>query len=431
MPYVTPDEVPEGDDCRPLSIPASTQWLAIVSGALTELTKMYNWEQAGGISVEDAVARCQQIIDEYYAGYCCSLVGGYPPIRLGEFGQIEQLIDGEWVEPDNFYDLPPTPARTEPTPDERLCLASANASAAFALFYENVSDSVNDGLTTAEAAVALATVVAGTLGATGFGLALSALIEIGVLIWGVFYAIVEFIAADVWTEEFGEKFTCVLLACASEEADVVHFDYDCVLNTLANATSLTLDLEEVRLFGQIAYLMQFIGAQGLDAMGATTSVEAYDCSECVTWCYEWLFNAGNADWYYPGGDSTCANYVADQYWEACETGIYKNLYMEVFGHGTVITHVEFDYERDVAITAGEQNEISWYDPDTSTRTVLHSQTSGTLSGTLEWDGEQFLAGGSVQAYVNLGENQSGYGRVTRILMRGNGTNPYGSNVCEP
>jgi hypothetical protein len=279
VPYLTPETLPEERDCRALFIPASSDWLAIVSGALTELTKSWNWAQEGAVTVPEAIAAMQDMVDEYYASLCgdCVTPLGHRIIRLGTTGQIQELIDGEWVEPTGDYDLPPTPSREEPTEAERLCAAAANASAVMQLFYENVSDSFNDSLDTAAAIVALSSVVSLALGSTGFGLALSALIEIGQLLFGVFYSIMEFVTADLWTEGFNDTFTCVLLSCASEDAEVVHFDYECVLRQLSNATELTLDLEEVRLFGQIAYLLNFIGAQGLDAAGATTGVEEPEC----------------------------------------------------------------------------------------------------------------------------------------------------------
>lgn len=289
MPYLTPDEIPEDDTCRPLFIPTSSDWLAIVSGALTELTKSWNWEKFGTLTAEECVAASQRIVDSYYTEICadCELPTAGKIIRLNPNGEIEELVDGEWAEPTGDYELPPTPAREEATEAERLCAAAANASVTMQMFYENVSDSFNESLNAAAAAAALATLVSAQLGATGFGLALASLIEIGVIIFGVFYSIMEFIAADLWTEGFDDKFKCVLYECASEDGDVVHFDYACVLDKLANATSLTLDLSEVRLFGQIAYLLQFIGAQGLDAAGAATNVLDPDCDDCARdWCFK-------------------------------------------------------------------------------------------------------------------------------------------------
>lgn len=70
MPWLTPDAIPEGDDCRPLLIPAGSEWLALVSGALTELTMRYNWEKFGTLTVDETVDRMQVMIDHYYASAC-------------------------------------------------------------------------------------------------------------------------------------------------------------------------------------------------------------------------------------------------------------------------------------------------------------------------------------------------------------------------
>lgn len=284
MPYLTPQSVPTERDCRALFIPASSEWLAIVSGALTELAKSWNWEREG-ITVDETLAVVNAMIDQYYDGCSsCTLPDGEAILRVGANGHIEQLVDGEWVEPQGDYALPPTPPREEATEEERLCAAAANAANVLMLMYENVSDSFNSSLSTAAAIAALAALIAAQLGSTGFGLAIAALITIGLIIFGVFYALMEFITADMWTEDFNDKLKCVLLACAVEDGDVVHFDYDCVINQLASVTDVTLSLEQVRLFGQIYYLLGWIGAQGLDAAGATTGILDADCEDCGDGC---------------------------------------------------------------------------------------------------------------------------------------------------
>jgi len=56
--------------CRPLSIPNDTAWLALVSGALTELTKPWNWQLDGAVTVDEACAAMQAMIDNYYTAEC-------------------------------------------------------------------------------------------------------------------------------------------------------------------------------------------------------------------------------------------------------------------------------------------------------------------------------------------------------------------------
>lgn len=287
MPYLTPDSIPEGADCRTLLIPASSDWLAIVSGALTELVKTYNWAQFGSVTVEEAVNTMQVMIDQYYEGcQSCVLPGNSPLFRLNENGEIEQLVDGEWVPPQGDYELPPTPPRTEPTLQERRCLAAANAAAVFEQLYEEISDAFQEGMTFQQWTEFLTATLITLLG-TIFGLVIAPLVLIGVLIVGVIYETLEFITADVWTTEFTDMFVCLLYECATDAGgDVVHFDYPCLMNRLAAVTDIfDPTFAQIRLFGQISFIMQILGAQSLDAMGATTGVETADCAECEqNWC---------------------------------------------------------------------------------------------------------------------------------------------------
>lgn len=76
MPWLTPDSIPEGGICRPLWIPASQEWLAVVSGALAELAKEYNWEPFGAVTPAAAADRMLSMLDDYYSGSCQG--GGMP-----------------------------------------------------------------------------------------------------------------------------------------------------------------------------------------------------------------------------------------------------------------------------------------------------------------------------------------------------------------
>lgn len=287
MPYLTPETLPEGADCRTLLIPASSEWLAIVSGALTELVAKYNWQQFGSVTVEEAVAAMQTMIDEYYEGcQSCVLPGNTPLFRLNRDGEIEQLVDGEWVPPEGDYALPPTPPRGEATEQERRCLAAVNAAAVFEQLYEEISDAFQEGMTFQQWTEFLTATLITLLG-TIFGLVIAPLVLIGVLIVGVIYETLEFITADVWTTEFTDMFVCMLYECSSDVGgDVVHFDYPCLMDRLARVTDIfDPTFSQIRLFGQITYIMQILGAQSLDAMGATTGVAEGDCDDCdAPWC---------------------------------------------------------------------------------------------------------------------------------------------------
>jgi len=279
MPYLTPDNFGEGDDCRPLFIPATPEWLAIVSGAITELLYSWNWEQEGTLTVQECIDRMQEMVDTYYEGCVgdCLLPDDTPIFRLGEDGHIEQLVGGEWVEPTGEWTIPPTEARTEPTTEERKCAAATNAAYALSLLYEDLSDSLGESLDAVEAASRLVAAVVGGVGLI-LGLVTGGMIALAGWAFATVYQAVEFITADLWDSEFNDKLVCILLSCAEDDSDVIHFDFDCVYRQLRSQTEvIDPTLTDIRLLGQISWLLSWIGSEGLDAAGATTAIEDPEC----------------------------------------------------------------------------------------------------------------------------------------------------------
>lgn len=283
MPYLTPDELPEGRDCRALLIPASSDWLAIVSGALTELTKAWNWEQQGSVTVEQAIAAMETMIDAYYEG-CndCELPWGGDIIRINQYGIIEVLQNGEWVEPtEGDYYIPPPDEREGGTEEEQICLASKNAANALHELYSNLSESFTEELTAAQALVAMTAFATGLI---GFAFAPITAWFAGIIFaaFELLYSALSYLTADLWTEDFESQITCFLIECATNTAGVVTFDWQCwenKLNSLANEFSL--DEVQLRLYLQIGFILQFIGGAGaLNLAGATTAVTNDDCSFC-------------------------------------------------------------------------------------------------------------------------------------------------------
>lgn len=275
--WLTPDEIPEDETCRPLFIPDSTDWLAIVSGAILPLTRAWNWEQFGTLTPEQCATRMQELMQQYYDSECEG--GDCPPVlRIGENGEIQEYIDGEWVAPEGALELPPTPARTEPTLLERRCLAAANAAYVLKLVYEDLTDSFEANLDLAAAIAKVAGVFASLLAATVWGVVPAAIMAGALAIFSVVYDTLEFIGEDFWTSEFDDLLKCALFDSATDAGGgVIHFDYDLFQDKLARSTEITADLYSLRLFGQLTYILGWIGSEGLDAAGATTEIETSDC----------------------------------------------------------------------------------------------------------------------------------------------------------
>lgn len=301
MPWLTPESIPEGDLCRPLSIPDDTAWLALVSGALTELTKPYNWEQGGALTVAETVERMQALVDAYYASPCamCITPGGYRVIRISITGQVEQLSpSGEWQPAADEYQIPAPEAREGGEPSDQICLAAKNAVNVLASLYENLSDSFNTDLDEAEAI-------------TAFILAATALVgfEFAPITWGIvafltpvfaaLYSALEFLILDLWDEAVTNQITCFLVDCATNDAGVVTFDWDCLMNRLNSLLNqFSLSEEQLRLYLQIIYILYFIGGiDGLNLAARTTEVTDDDCSMCgEPGCESRLGGNGFDDW---------------------------------------------------------------------------------------------------------------------------------------
>lgn len=76
MPYLTPNTNPTETVCRVLFIPNSDEWIAIVNGAIQELTYLYNFEQYGAVTPEQCVQRFQDMADcVAYGCRGCHMVG--------------------------------------------------------------------------------------------------------------------------------------------------------------------------------------------------------------------------------------------------------------------------------------------------------------------------------------------------------------------
>jgi len=76
MPYLTPDTLPADTICRVLFIPDSLDWLAQITGALQELTFIYNWEAYGALTPEQAAAAMTTMFDAFcFNQGVCRVVG--------------------------------------------------------------------------------------------------------------------------------------------------------------------------------------------------------------------------------------------------------------------------------------------------------------------------------------------------------------------
>jgi len=391
MPWLTPDSIPEGDDCRPLSIPADSAWLALVSGALTELTLPYNWQKFGTLTVAETVAKMQEIVDNYYDTPCaaCTIPGGYPVVRYSTTGHLQQLDgSGEWVDATGDYHIPPPEARTEGTPPDQNCLAAKNATNVLSQLYESLSESFSSELSTDEALVAFA---AAAVAAVGFEFApiTFAIAGVAFAVFEVLFHALEYVTADLWTDDFDNQFACLLLNCAINTDGVVTFDWDCFNNALlAQADSMGLSEVQMRLYVQIGYILYFIGgADGLNLAARTTDITNDDCSFCPTpWAVEWIF-ADDSD--LCGLTLNNGSYVGTAYQgdfiSSSQTSLveFQTDALPEFN----ITHLDFIYSMSDATNPNAQIRFRIFNGATLLQDYITSPPPTGSHLTFAWDGD--------------------------------------------
>jgi hypothetical protein len=73
VPYLTPDTAPGTSRCRVLLIPDDKTWLALVMGALSELTHEYNWEEFGTASIADTVDKFHEMLQAFEDCETCAM----------------------------------------------------------------------------------------------------------------------------------------------------------------------------------------------------------------------------------------------------------------------------------------------------------------------------------------------------------------------
>jgi len=252
-----------------------------------------------------------------------------------------------------------------------------------------------------------------------------ALVTFFAVVFSVLYGILEFVGADLWDEDFTKALECILLNCATNVDGVVTFDWECFNNALAaQVTIVDLTFEQLRLFGQIEYLLLVIG--GVDALntaGATTAITDDDCSFCeAVWCYH--FDADNqlGDWVvHAFGGDTVATYDGTK-WLCTGTPPNTSIWISwTLGTATVFTDAAI-LEWTPPVTAGDELDI-WANGD------------GTVfSGTKIWS-NGFAVGSPFPITITRLDvtNLHGFATVPRTLsalqFSGLGDNPFGVDNC--
>jgi len=425
MPYLTPQELPEESVCRSLLIPDDSEWLALFGGALTELQLKYNWEDSGGLTVDETISKMMQIINNWYTEPCasCTLPGGGRIIRIGEHGHIEELgDDGSWSDPTGDYVIPPPEAREGGTELDQNCLAAKNAVNVLQQLYETLSEQWAAHVSEAEAATEFTLALIAIVGFE-FAPITAGIVAFFGVVFASLYTALEYLGADLWTEDFTDQMVCFLLTCVNNDDGVVTFDYDCFMGQLNSLTdSFGLSELQLRLYLQVSYILYFIGGiDGLNLAGGTTEITNDDCAFCG-WracidltvgmeVFEFISGSGG-EW--DGGIKPTVVYVGGDLSRPRKQAYFQIPTLDSCN----VTRITQFYERECGDTVGSfAYNGFWHNGFASALSVTLSCNDGPYG----WSGAATItdlqsvisSGGSDGGSTNLGD-----ATLTRIEIRG-------------
>lgn len=365
MPYLTPN-APVDSICRGIVIPVDNNlgFLPAVNGALLELTYARNWEKHGDLTPEQC-AEYMRILYDAFTRSDCDLVVVYRRIfRFGVNGKIQFSDDGgdSWSDAEEQL-IPPLPARTEPTDDEKRCLAARNAAEVLYLVYLGLLDAWETDGSIAFGIGAFAAILGLVLAGLFLPVAvITALISFALGAFGYAYGLMEVLTDNDWIERFTDDLTCLLYENASVNAGVVRFDYMAVRD---NLFGLNVD-PALRMW--LFYILQIIGAEGLNAAGATTAISEYNCDGCdEPWCYKIDFTLSDGGWAVKTAGR--GMWVAGQGWKSSNIS------------GGQLLHISRDFMPTVRITRID-SDVSYVYGSHSMNNLIRLWLNGEQTGTL-------------------------------------------------
>jgi len=93
MPYLTPDAPPTGTVCRTIVIPDDPKWKSLVNGALSELFKVWNFEQDGSYTPQQTADYFLELWTNFHESECMVIPVG----MIAPFGQNDAQVPAKWL----------------------------------------------------------------------------------------------------------------------------------------------------------------------------------------------------------------------------------------------------------------------------------------------------------------------------------------------
>lgn len=431
-PRPKPTPIPEASafDLPRKCISVNELWVSHILGVMEALDQFDTW-----IGTPEEVQAARDEVNEIMASWSddcdpCVTPTGDPPFRNNGFGFTEQLDNGAWVEPFGDYAFPAVPARPELTADERRCLAARNAVEVLAELYEAMTDQYAEEIDPALGLVAIL-IAAGAIFAFPFAPILGGILLLAELPFSIFYFGVGELGSDLWNTEFSESLTCVFLRHATDDAGVVHFDLPAIITDIGMGIDLfSPEGLDLRLYGQVNFLLRSVGSQGLDHAGTTTSISEYDCSGCAAqWCYRFEDGSGLSAWTPELWNGVCdsGNSYSAGAWQS------GSAWQTPSCTGIRVEYVRITREFDPPI---QLFDIAAYtEPVVASRSIYANGTSALFSGTILWSNGSYVGGDTEPItrldVITLRElNDPTPFTLTGVQMSGYGENPFGEDNCD-
>jgi len=419
--FRTPPSLPVETITRCITIPNSQEWLGLVNAALLFLTEAWRYDQVEltDLTREETAARAYQMYVEYLAGCavaCC-------PLRINPFtGRLQQstddgatwgdVINGPW----DAGEYPETtmlpPPRAESGDDGKACAAAATAARVLFNLYAEVGDKLLNvvAVTDWDYVSALASILTGFLLIIGM-LALQPYIAIAALI--AIVGVRQQYVDNPLDEDDEALMTCLLLQHSTVQASgSVTFDFQAVWNDVALPTPKN---------GLMRFLLTMIGPDALNYAGAVDMGITGDCSACGEWCYTFDFAVANGGWVV---DSGYGGVYSAGAWRSTHPSTSELMAIKREFTAAIVTGVTVTYTTG-SVANGGYRAIDVYNGGTSEGNVTLNAGTGTF--TTSWSGEKTLTKIRVwlDSFQRTGENA-----VTRVVVHGIGTNPFGDDNCE-
>lgn len=427
--WLTPDTPPPDTfRGRCFSVPDDVQLVGAVTGALVPLTQPENWEAVGSMTPEQAADIMSTAFEEFVSGDCGGGEGcppdfgfdtGYPPIRRTESGVTEVWNGTTWDIPTGEYAIPEPSARPESTTDEQNCGAASNAVNVLHNLFDSFQDVWATEVDPRIEIAAWAADVGVSIGAV-FGPISETFLVLNSYFWAVMGAISGVVGSTGWSDEWTEKLVCILQAnIESNDSGVVSFSFQNIQWDLTGFIVPIVDgYIDIRWFTW--YLLNIIGAEGLNRAGGTTDVEG-DCVTCDTWYRVFDFRYGSKGWTASDvGDRAVHELSSDGgRWKSTYAGGGTGLILRVGGlptSGWSITRMKVETYfvnsgGSPVLQVGNANVVSI--PDTPTGSWQIYDTGNVLD---------IGAGYRVAFYNYLGGNYPCY--LRRLWVWGTGTMPF-------